>query len=176
MTATRFGHGRAAHTPDDSEPTVEADCIAEVLAPHTCGHIVSSPFVRCVETMRPLASRLGVAVGIRAELAEGGASPNEAMQLLADLPERSVACLHGDMLEGLAGRLDVRGSPIAGSRSLEKGVVWALAFRNGDCVGAEVLHAPCRDDRISHGPLAPFDATCGQDPEWDATQTIIRGG
>jgi len=178
VTATRIDHGSAAQTthdsdwlvyvvrhahagqrsdaPDDDRRTLseqgrrEADRVAEVLAPHMSGHIVSSPFVRCVETMRPLASRLGVDVDIRAELAEGGASPDEAMQLLADLPERSVACLHGDMLEGLAGRLDARGSPIEGPRSLEKGVVWVLAFRNGDCVGAEVLHAPCCDDRISH--------------------------
>ena len=176
MTATRFGHG-AAHTTDDSERTVyvvrhadagqrsdapdddfrtlseqgrrDADRIAEVLAPHTSGHIVSSPFVRCVETMRPLASRLGVDADIRAELAEGGASPNEAMQLLADLPERSVACSTVTCWkDSLAGLTTVAAR--SKDRSLEKGVVWALAFRNGDCVGAEVVHAPCRDDRISH--------------------------
>ena len=178
MTATRFDHGRAAHTTDDSDRMVyvvrhadagqrsdapdddvrtlseqgrrEADRIAEVLAPHTSGHIVSSPFVRCVETMRPLASRLGVDVDIRAELAEGGASPDGAMQLLADLPERSVACVHGEMLGGLAARLDACGCPVEGPGSFDKGVVWALGFRNGDCVGAEVLHAPCRHERISH--------------------------
>ena len=156
MTATRNDHGRAAHTTHDSDRTVyvvrhahagqrsdapdderrtlseqgrrEADRIAEVLAPHMPGHIVSSPFVRCVETMRPLAGRLGVDVDVRAELAEGGASPDEAMQLLADLPDRSVACVHGDMLEGLAARLDAGGCPVEGRGSLDKGVVWALAF------------------------------------------------
>jgi phosphohistidine phosphatase SixA len=63
--------------------------------------IVSSPYVRCVETVEPLATTLGLAIDVDARLAEG-ADPHDALALLVDL-DAGVACTHGDVIEALLG-------------------------------------------------------------------------
>ena len=63
--------------------------------------IVSSPYVRCVETVEPLATTLGLAIDVDGRLAEG-ADPEDALALLAEL-DGGVACTHGDVIEGLLG-------------------------------------------------------------------------
>ena len=71
------------------------------LADRGITRIVSSPYVRCVETVEPLATTLGLAVDIDGRLAEG-ADPHEALTLLTEL-DGGVTCTHGDVIEALLG-------------------------------------------------------------------------
>jgi 8-oxo-dGTP diphosphatase len=90
--------------------------------------IVSSPYVRCVETVEPLAGAVGLEVEVDDRLAEG-APPTLALELLASL-DGGVACTHGDIVDGVLGR------------SLKKG---AAAVIDVDADGAallELLPAP----------------------------------
>ena len=93
------------------------------------GDVVSSPYVRCVQTVEPLTARHHRPVSISNSLAEG--APIEAMlRLLRRLPDGSVACTHGDMLQELVGFIDNvedLGDPIP----FDKGGVWVLS-RAGD--------------------------------------------
>lgn len=60
--------------------------------------VVSSPYLRCLETVEPL----GLPVEIDGRLAEG-ASRAEALELLDSLAD-AVACTHGDVVEAVLGR------------------------------------------------------------------------
>jgi len=66
------------------------------------GRIASSPYVRCIETVEPLAATLALAIEIDARLAEG-ADPDSALAAFAEL-EGGLACTHGDIVEALLGR------------------------------------------------------------------------
>jgi phosphohistidine phosphatase SixA len=72
-----------------------------VLAARGFARILSSPYVRCIETLEPLAATLAIAIDVDARLAEG-AEPDEALALLSEL-DGGVACTHGDVVEALLG-------------------------------------------------------------------------
>ena len=125
---------------------------ARILADHpqfaALGDVVSSPYLRCVQTVEPLAARHRRPVSISNTLAEG--APIEAMlSLLGRLPDGSVACTHGEMLQELVAFIedfDERDDPI----SFDKGGVWVLS-RAGDGLSlVELQRAPRAtvDDRM----------------------------
>lgn len=64
--------------------------------------VVSSPYVRCTETVAPLAASLGVSIELDDRLAEGAGGVG-ARELLA-ARDGCVACTHGDIVEELIGR------------------------------------------------------------------------
>ena len=66
------------------------------------GEIVSSPYRRCLETVEPLASRLGLAP-LPDERLEPGRSPGEAEAAVHDAPAGAVICTHGEVLKALLG-------------------------------------------------------------------------
>jgi 8-oxo-dGTP diphosphatase len=71
------------------------------LAARGIARIVSSPYVRCIETVEPLAATLALAIEVDARLAEG-AELDDALALLSEL-DGGVACTHGDIVEALLG-------------------------------------------------------------------------
>jgi phosphohistidine phosphatase SixA len=71
------------------------------LASRGIARIVSSPYVRCIQTVEPLAATLSLTIGVDERLAEG-ADPDDALALLSEL-EGGVACTHGDVVEVLLG-------------------------------------------------------------------------
>ena len=60
--------------------------------------VVSSPYVRCVQTVEPL----GLEIELDDRLAEGAAR-EETLALLAEA-DGAVACTHGDVIENVLGR------------------------------------------------------------------------
>lgn len=104
--------------------------------------IVSSPFVRCVQTVDPLAAARGLAVEPAAELREG-ASADELVRAIATLDERpTVACGHGTEIESMIELLHHGGAAIEGARGIAKGSVWVLDREHGRVVSAQYLPAP----------------------------------
>ena len=71
--------------------------------------IVSSPYVRCVQTVEPLAAARGLEVEERAELAEGAAERAAALARDA-YGESCVLCTHGDVLAALFDDATKKGS------------------------------------------------------------------
>lgn len=72
--------------------------------------ILSSPFLRCMQTVEPLAGELGLAVETAEELSEG-AGRRHALALLLRLgPTTAVLCTHGDIVEDLLGEESEKGS------------------------------------------------------------------
>jgi len=85
--------------PLDDRGRRQAAELAEKLRPLEIRRIVSSPYVRCVQTMEPLAAVLGLEVERDDRLAEGAGSA--AAELVGE--EGVAACTHGDVIHDLLG-------------------------------------------------------------------------
>ncbi len=88
--------------------------------------IFASPYVRCMETVVPLASHHGLAVSPHDALAEG-ATPKSTLQLFEEcLDEGAVLCSHGDIIPILLEGLAALGVDLGPHPRCEKGCVWVL--------------------------------------------------
>jgi 8-oxo-dGTP diphosphatase len=106
------------------------------------GRIVSSPFVRCVQTVEPLAAARGLDVEAAAELAEE-TDIEIVLGFLSTLAEEpTVVCGHGPEISALVLRFEADGVDLSGLRGLAKGSVWVLEREGGRFVSARYLPAP----------------------------------
>jgi 8-oxo-dGTP diphosphatase len=109
--------------PLDGRGRRQADAMVAPLAGYALTRLVSSPYLRCVQTLEPLSARLAMRVEHDHALAEGG-SAEDARALLDRLgPGPLVLCTHGDVMEALVGEDAPR----------KKGATWLLA-REGDAI------------------------------------------
>jgi 8-oxo-dGTP diphosphatase len=86
--------------PLDKRGRRQSDELVELLRPFGVRRILSSPYVRCVQTVEPLAAALGVKLEEDVRLAEGADAA--AAALLRE--DGVVCCTHGDIVEALVGR------------------------------------------------------------------------
>lgn len=104
--------------------------------------ILSSPFVRCMQTVEPLAEARGLPVEVATELREG-ASVDELLRGLATFGNRpTVVCGHGTEIRSMIDRLEAGGATIEGARGIAKGSVWVLDREGERIVAAHYLPAP----------------------------------
>ena len=103
--------------PLDKRGRRQAADLVELLRPFGLRRVVSSPYIRCVDTVVPLAAALGVPVEEDDRLAEG-AGPG-ARELLQE--DGVLACTHGDVVYDVLGH------------DLKKGA--AVVLQNGTVVG-----------------------------------------
>ncbi len=118
----------------------QADGIAELLAHRDIARILTSPFTRCVETVEPLAARLGLTVEIDDELGEGHGF-RHTLALVEAAREPVALCSHGDVIGDLMHHLAALGVPLDDDR-IEKGSTWVLQVEEGEIVKARYLPAP----------------------------------
>jgi phosphohistidine phosphatase SixA len=109
----------------------DACMLPAALGGHAIERIVSSPHARCVETVTPLARRLGAEVERREELAPD-ASRGDTLALLAELPESTLVCTHREVLERL----------FHGEVTCEKGGTWIVERRGRRRVPVAYLPPP----------------------------------
>jgi phosphohistidine phosphatase SixA len=119
----------------------QADGITKLLVDQPVRRILSSPYRRCVETVQPLATKLGEPVELVDALAEGRAASN-VIELLTALPDDSVVCGHGDMVLAVIDRLAATGMAIDGEPDWRKGVTWVLERDGDEFVRATVVPPP----------------------------------
>ncbi len=103
----------------------QADALVAHLAPWQVTRIITSPLVRCVQTVEPLAAALDLAVETDARLAEG-ASALQTQSLLRECMPGTVLCSHGDVIGSLVQDLADRGIVHRDGMEWEKGSTWAL--------------------------------------------------
>ena len=111
----------------------QADGVAARLVDAGVTSLWSSPYVRCVETLEPLADLVGLPIHTDERLSEG-ARCEDTMQLLEESGDGAVLCTHGDVLEEVAAALTRRGTRIVGEPDWRKGAIWVLE-RDGDAFG-----------------------------------------
>ena len=127
-----------------SKPGLEqAKGLREQLDGAPIRRILSSPSLRCLQTVEPLAKRLGLEVERNGALAEGtGTAP--IRRLIRSLSGTdAVLCSHGDVIQELLEELAREGviEPAQAGR-LAKGSTWVLEERKGAITGARYLEAP----------------------------------
>lgn len=87
--------------------------------------IYSSPARRCVQTVEPLAQKLGLRVQIAPELFEG-ASSSRSIEYVRSFTGRSVVlCSHGDVIPDVLRAL-AAGGTMLDNRHCAKGSIWRL--------------------------------------------------
>ena len=96
--------------PLDDRGRAQALALRDTLLRRGVSLVLSSPYVRCSETVAPLAASLGVAVELDDRLAEGAGGAG-ARALLAER-DGCVACTHGDIVEELIGRTLRKGAAV----------------------------------------------------------------
>ena len=84
--------------------------------------MLSSPYVRCVQTVEPVARKAGVEVEVAPELAEGR-SLRSLMKLIDEVDgDVAVLCSHGDMIPAALDALGVQWRD-----RCSKGSTWVLS-------------------------------------------------
>lgn len=123
--------GDDAARPLSDRGRMQAEALIGDLADVEIGRIVSSPYVRCVETVRPLADARGLTVEPSEAFIEG-IDADAAHALLAELDAvDGVACSHGDVLPALLRRLVVNGMETDDPLVVQKGSMWIVEFSDG---------------------------------------------
>ena len=122
----------------------QSDAIAEALAVHDIDAVFSSPYLRCRQTVEPVATRAGLQVQDSDHLVEG-ARESETLEWLRTMGGRHVvACSHGDVIPGVIRRLDALGVPLYsadGVFDVKKGSIWTLALE-GDRITSATYTPP----------------------------------
>jgi phosphohistidine phosphatase SixA len=132
--------------PDEARPLSksgreQAQGIKRLLAEWPASRILSSPFVRCMETVTPLATKLGLEVEPTPMLAEGHAVA-EVLELLVALPDHAVLCSHGDLIPAVIEALARRGMVVDGEPDWRKGATWVIERDGDEFVRASALPPP----------------------------------
>ena len=122
MTVLLVRHATAGHRiegtddqddqlrPLDDRGRRQAEGLVDALADYDIRHVLTSPAVRCRQTVEPLAGSLGLPVEERQELAEGS-TVEDVLGLVSSLNgETAVLCTHGDVVGEVLGEESKKGS------------------------------------------------------------------
>jgi 8-oxo-dGTP diphosphatase len=120
----------------------QAAGLAELLAAAGIRRLVSSPAVRCVQTLEPLGEALGIAVERDDALYEG-AGPGPTMDLIRQSDGDTVGlCTHGDVIQDVMDEVLSSGARPSGEVGLAKGSTWVLETDGSAVVAARYLPPP----------------------------------
>lgn len=148
----RHGHAGNKHNwagPDGERPLSEkgrtqADRIADQFGGDKIKQVISSPAVRCRQTVEPLAERLKLKVEDNDSLAEGTPT-RPALQLLHRLASDGVdaaLCSHGDVIPALMQALEADGLAGDGNIASAKAGAFLLSTKDGKLSRAVYVPPP----------------------------------
>ncbi len=144
LVLARHGHagrkdqwsGDDAARPLDAVGRRQASYLAKTLEPLGPIRLISSPALRCTETLDPLARRAGISVELNKVLV-ADADPHAVVELVTSLstanaPSGTVVCSHGEVLGSvLATLMEHDHMKLARRPPGSKGCAWVLEFENG---------------------------------------------
>ena len=119
----------------------QAEALVLQLDPEKIARIFSSYYVRCVQTVEPLAKAGGLVVEPHDALVEG-AQTSAALDLIRGAEEPIALCTHGDVMENVVGHLQDAGVDGADPSLGKKGSTWVLSINGGRVVEATYLEPP----------------------------------
>ncbi len=121
---------------------LQARAIADALAAAGVSSLISSPYLRCIQTLHPTAKLIGAKVATDECLAEGR-SYVEVLELLESLPDGAAACSHGDVIPETIAALERRGCEFTSPPDWRKATVWVLGrSADGEITTASVWPPP----------------------------------
>jgi phosphohistidine phosphatase SixA len=138
---------RSAWTEDDrlrplsKKGRRQAEALVRAFSGLEVGRVLSSPSVRCEQTVRPLALDRGLPLELTEALAEG-APLDGLLEIVTDLDDVAlVACAHGDLIPAMIDHLSERGVAVDDGDT-KKGSTWLLERERGTVVRARYLPPP----------------------------------
>jgi phosphohistidine phosphatase SixA len=136
-------HARAGSRKAWSQPDIErpldpkgrdqASAICALLRTRDIGRIVSSPALRCQQTVGPLVHLRRLPLELHEALAEG-APVALALALIDECVaggHDAVLCSHGDVIPAVLDALAAAGVDVPAPRERKKGSIWDLHVRDG---------------------------------------------
>jgi phosphohistidine phosphatase SixA len=132
--------------PLDQEGRRQARALAEVLPAYGPVRVLSAPPLRCVDTVRPVAERLGLCVepapaAAESENAEGSGPLVDLLSELAARGQPVAVCSQGGAIPAAVAAL---AGPLGGGDvRARKGSVWALSFTGSRLVDASYAARAC---------------------------------
>ncbi|MDJ0923052.1 MAG: NUDIX hydrolase [Acidimicrobiia bacterium] len=125
-----------AKGPDKKRPLTgkgreQANQLAEFMARHPVSKIVSSPALRCVQTVEPLAAQLGIDVETSKKLKENMTADDIRKYLKSIGSGAVVLATHENWVRSLIRDLDSRKVPLRGSRKWPRASIWVLDLFDG---------------------------------------------
>jgi 8-oxo-dGTP diphosphatase len=119
----------------------QARAVAERLAKKRATSVYSSPYVRCVQTLEPLAEMIGEPVRIDKRLSED--EPFEpVLDLLGEVEDGAVLCSHGDIIPATIRALQRRGMQVETPADWSKSSVWVLRRKGTNITKGKVWPPP----------------------------------
>lgn len=110
----------------------QARGLIEQLDGYAVSRVTSSPALRCVQTVEPLAEDRGLRVDSEERLLEGHDPAETAAWLDAEIADGSlVACTHGDLVPALLEIVQQAGARLPETLRWAKGSTWVLSWDGG---------------------------------------------
>jgi phosphohistidine phosphatase SixA len=134
--------------PDSERPLsaagrVQADGLVARLGGYSVGRVLSSPALRCRQTVEPLARRRRLTVEPTDRLGVD-ASVDGVLALLADPAlGHAVLCTHGELIGQVFERLQAAGLDLPRPLRWPKGSTWVLGRSGGQVAAASFLEPLC---------------------------------
>jgi phosphohistidine phosphatase SixA len=125
------GSKRTWQGPDQARPLSaqghkEALGLIEQLRDRPVGRLLSSPAERCLQTVEPLAGRLGHPVEPSGALDVDGTGPGVLELMTTPALRDAVLCTHGEVIGKVFDELQAAGIELAGPPCWPKGSTWVL--------------------------------------------------
>lgn len=144
----RAGHREKWTEPDELRPLTksgwrQAEALVELFEGQRFAHLLSSPYVRCVQTLEPLGRARSQPVETADALAEG-ASVHASLELMLEASGEGPVALstHGDIIENVLDELTRLEVPLSGPVALEKGSTWIIDVADGSFAAARYVAPP----------------------------------
>jgi 8-oxo-dGTP diphosphatase len=119
----------------------QADALRDYLSGFPLTGVYSSPYVRCVQTMGPLAGILGLKLEVEPSVAEN-APPEEFIANVGQWSGEAIAMgSHGELISGTVSKLAAGGVPMDGPTRCDKGSIWILETSEGKVRSGQYLNA-----------------------------------
>lgn len=122
----------------------QAEALPDLLLPYTrIGRrrplLLSSPWVRCLQTLGPLAASTKATITEEPVLGEGEGDAAVARVDGWLTARPTVLCTHGDVVDAILAYLSGMGVPLGYKKRSAKGSVWVLDGRPGSILTAQYL-------------------------------------
>jgi phosphohistidine phosphatase SixA len=130
--------------PDELRPLSDvgwkqARALANMVSP--VERLLSSPYLRCRQTLEPLAQRLGAGIEDEERLVEG--TPfGEFLGLVSDIGVNAAMSTHGDIVEALVDHLLSQGLVEPAQAGSSKASTWDLEVDAGEIRSARYIPPP----------------------------------
>jgi phosphohistidine phosphatase SixA len=118
---------------------MQARAVADMLP--SVDRLLSSPYLRCRQTLEPMALRLGIAIEDEQRLVEG--TPlREFLGLLGEIDVGAAMSTHGDIVEALVDYLRSLGLVEPAQAGSSKASAWTLEVDGGEIMSARYIPPP----------------------------------